>query len=107
MLRTHTSAEINKTTLDQTVTLAGWVHRRRDHGGLIFIDLRDREGIVQVVCDPQFKVPFQLAEKLRNEYVVQIQGKIRHRPAGTVNSNLTSGEVELLVHEIHLLNEAA
>ena len=85
-MRTNYCGAIDKTYLDQEVTLYGWVHRRRDHGGVIFIDLRDREGIVQIVCDPDHKENFQIAEKIRTEYVVKIVGLVRHRPAGTTNS---------------------
>ncbi|MFN3565026.1 MAG: aspartate--tRNA ligase, partial [Burkholderiaceae bacterium] len=88
----------------QTVTLYGWVHRRRDHGGVIFIDLRDREGIVQVVCDPDHANVFALAERIRNEYCVQVVGEVRRRPEGTVNPNLVSGEVEVLCLRLTILN---
>src|SRR3989304_4836784 len=90
--------------LDQTVVLCGWVHRRRDHGGVIFIDLRDREGLVQVVCDPDNAETFEMAEKIRSEYVVKITGLVRRRPAGTVNANLVSGEIEVLARSIEILN---
>jgi aspartyl-tRNA synthetase len=90
--------------LDQTLTLGGWVHRRRDHGGVIFIDLRDREGLVQVVCDPDRADTFRTAETLRSEFVIKVTGRVRPRPAGTVNPNLVSGEVEVLAHEIEILN---
>jgi len=103
-MRTNYCGFINTQYLDQTVTLYGWVHRRRDHGGVIFIDLRDREGLVQVVCDPDNATTFQSAEKIRNEFVLKISGRVRHRPAGTINSNLVSGEVEVLVQSIEILN---
>ncbi|MCX7183917.1 MAG: aspartate--tRNA ligase [Nitrosospira sp.] len=103
-MRTNYCGFINTQYLDQTVTLYGWVHRRRDHGGVIFIDLRDREGLVQVVCDPDNATTFQSAEKIRNEFVLKISGKVRHRPTGTVNPNLVSGEVEVLVQSIEILN---
>ncbi|MEY3016428.1 MAG: Aspartate--tRNA ligase, partial [Pseudomonadota bacterium] len=90
--------------LDQTVTLCGWVHRRRDHGGVIFIDLRDREGIAQVVCDPDRPEVFATAESLRNEFCVRIVGRVRRRPEGTVNQNLASGAVEILATELEVLN---
>jgi aspartyl-tRNA synthetase len=93
--------------LDQTVTVAGWVHRRRDHGGVIFVDLRDREGLLQVVCDPDRAQTFALAEKLRHEYCIAVTGKVRRRPEGTTNANLRSGEVELLAHDIEILNASA
>jgi aspartyl-tRNA synthetase len=90
--------------LDQVVTLNGWVHRRRDHGGVIFIDLRDREGLAQVVCDPDRPEMFAVAERIRNEFCVKIVGKVRRRPAGTENANLKSGEIEILCHELVILN---
>ncbi len=82
----------------------GWVHRRRDHGGVIFIDLRDREGLVQIVCDPERPEPFRVADSVRNEYVLRVAGRVRERPAGTVNPNLASGEVEVLAHQVEVLN---
>jgi aspartyl-tRNA synthetase len=102
--RTDYCGRIDRRHLDQTVTLMGWVHRRRDHGGVIFIDLRDREGLVQVVCDPDRAATFATAETLRNEYCVAVTGRVRPRPAGTVNTNLVSGEIEVLAHEIVVLN---
>ncbi|MBI2312385.1 MAG: aspartate--tRNA ligase [Betaproteobacteria bacterium] len=95
---------ISRKHLDQTVEICGWVHRRRDHGGVIFIDLRDREGLVQVVCDPDSPETFKVAEKLRNEFVIRVSGLVRHRPEGTVNPNLVSGDVELLAKVIEILN---
>jgi aspartyl-tRNA synthetase len=103
-MRTNYCGFINTQYLDQTVTLYGWVHRRRDHGGVIFIDLRDREGLVQVVCDPDNATAFRSAEKIRNEFVLKISGRVRHRPEGTVNPHLVSGEVEVLVQSIEILN---
>ena len=93
--------------LGQTVTLFGWVHRRRDHGGVIFIDLRDREGLVQVVCDPDRPDTFGIADRARNEFVLRVVGLVRRRPEGTVNANLASGEIEVLAHEVEILNPAA
>ena len=90
--------------LDQLVTLFGWVHRRRDHGGGIFIDLRDREGLAQIVCDPDRPDMFATAERIRNEFCIQIKGKVRRRPAGTENASLRSGEIEVLCHELEILN---
>src|SRR5688500_13765383 len=90
--------------LGQKVTLCGWAHRRRDHGGVIFIDLRDREGLVQVVCDPDRPEMFKAAEAVRNEFCLKIVGLVRARPAGTENANLTSGKVEVLCHELEVLN---
>ncbi len=107
MKRTDYCGRIDRRFLDQTVTLAGWVHRRRDHGGVIFIDLRDREGLVQVVCDPDRAATFATAEKLRNEFCVRVAGLVRARPEGTVNPNLPSGAVEVLAHEIEILNASA
>jgi aspartyl-tRNA synthetase len=103
-MRTHYCGEVNATHLKQTVTLYGWVHRRRDHGGVIFVDLRDREGLAQVVCDPDRAAMFATAETLRNEFVLKVTGVVRPRPAGTVNPNLASGEIEVLAHEIEILN---
>ena len=96
MKRTDYCGLIDRRYLDQTVTLAGWVHRRRDHGGVIFIDLRDREGLVQIVCDPDRAATFATAESLRNEFCISVTGRVRPRPAGTVNADLRSGEVEVL-----------
>lgn len=90
--------------MEQTVSLCGWVHRRRDHGGIIFIDLRDREGLVQVVCDPDRPVVFTTAESIRNEYCIRVTGVVRERPAGTVNLNLTSGKVEVFCEKLEILN---
>ncbi|MGH8678813.1 MAG: aspartate--tRNA ligase [Burkholderiales bacterium] len=103
-MRTDYCGLINIKHLDQSVTLCGWVHRRRDHGGVIFIDLRDREGIVQVVCDPDTPEAFQIADRVRSEYVVKVTGVVRRRPEGTVNPNLVSGEIEVLVRNIDILN---
>ena len=103
-MRTHYCGQVNEQLVAQTVTVAGWVHRRRDHGGVIFVDLRDREGLVQVVCDPDNKAVFETAEKLRNEFVVRVTGLVRARPAGTQNANLASGQIELLARDVELLN---
>ncbi len=103
-MRTHYCGLLNTDQLDQTVSLCGWAHRRRDHGGVIFIDLRDREGLAQIVCDPDRPEMFRIAESVRNEFVLRITGKVRRRPAGTTNSNMTSGEIEVLCHEIEVLN---
>ena len=92
--------------IGEEVALCGWVHRRRDHGGVIFIDLRDREGLAQVVYDPDRAEPFAVAETLRNEYVVRVTGRVRRRPEGTINPNLPTGEVEVLGHTLELLNRA-
>lgn len=103
-MRTNYCGLIDSSYLSQTVTLFGWVHRRRDHGGVIFIDLRDREGLVQVVCDPDTPQTFAIADRLRSEYVVKVHGRVRPRPQGTVNPNLKTGEVEVLASEIEILN---
>jgi aspartyl-tRNA synthetase len=105
-MRTHYCGEVNASHVDQIVTLCGWSHRRRDHGGVIFIDLRDREGLAQVVCDPDRPEMFKIAEDVRNEYVLKVTGKVRRRPAGTENANLASGEIEILCHELEVLNAA-
>jgi aspartyl-tRNA synthetase len=103
-MRTTYCGLVSETLMGQTVTLMGWAHRRRDHGGVIFIDLRDREGLVQVVCDPDRPEMFKAAEGVRNEYCLKIVGKVRARPAGTENANLVSGKIEVLCHEIEVLN---
>jgi aspartyl-tRNA synthetase len=95
---------VNEALMGQTVTLMGWAHRRRDHGGVIFIDLRDREGLVQIVCDPDRPDMFKTAEVVRNEFCLKIIGKVRARPAGTENANLTSGKIEVLCLELEVLN---
>jgi len=105
-MRSHYCGLVNRQLLDQTVQLCGWVHRRRDHGGVIFIDLRDREGLVQVVCDPDRAESFSLADSLRNEFVVRVVGRVRERPAGTVNTHLVSGEIEVLATSLEILNAA-
>ncbi len=105
-MRTHHCGHVDATLAGQTVSVAGWVHRRRDHGGVIFADLRDREGLVQVVFDPDAATVFAAAETLRNEFVVRVTGLVRPRPAGTVNANLASGEIEILAREIEILNRA-
>jgi len=103
-MRTDYCGLIDKRFLGQTVTLFGWVHRRRDHGGVIFIDLRDREGLVQVVIDPDTPATFATADRARNEFVIKVEGKVRPRPQGTVNPNLRSGEIEVLALQIEILN---
>lgn len=103
-MRTTYSGLVDETLLGQTVTLTGWVNRRRDHGGVIFVDLRDREGYVQVVCDPDRPEMFKAAEGLRNEFCIQVTGLVRGRPGGTTNDQLRSGKVEVLCHELKVLN---
>ena len=106
-MRTNYCGLINEQYLDQTVTVKGWVHRRRDHGGVIFIDLRDREGIVQVVIDPDTPAAFATADSARNEFVLSISGRVRRRPEGTTNDKMVSGGIEILAKEIEVLNAAA
>ena len=103
-MRTHYCGAVTEALLGQTVTLTGWVNRRRDHGGVIFIDLRDREGYVQVVCDPDRAETFKVAEDLRNEFCVQLTGLVRARPEGTVNTQITTGKIEILCHDLKVLN---
>jgi aspartyl-tRNA synthetase len=103
-MRTHYCGLTSEAQMGQTVSLCGWVHRRRDHGGVIFIDLRDREGLVQVVCDPDRVDMFKAAEAVRNEFCLRITGLVRARPAGTENAGLTSGKIEVLCHELEVLN---
>ena len=103
-MRSHYCGHLNDSFIDKTVSLCGWVHRRRDHGGVIFLDLRDIKGLVQIVFDPETVEAFSQAEHVRNEYVLRIQGTVRHRPEGTVNPDLPTGQVEVLVHQIEILN---
>jgi aspartyl-tRNA synthetase len=105
-MRSHYCGQVNEQLAGQEVTVAGWVHRRRDHGGVIFVDLRDREGLVQVVFDPDDPQLFSEAERLRSEFVIQVKGLVRARPAGTVNANLASGKVELLAKQLVVLNRS-
>ena len=105
-MRTHYCGQLSAALDGQIVTLCGWAHRRRDHGGVIFIDLRDREGLAQIVCDPDRADMFAIAESVRNEFCLKITGKVRPRPAGTTNANLASGAIEILCHEIEVLNPA-
>ena len=105
-MRTHYCGELNSALIGQEVILCGWVHRRRDHGGVIFIDLRDREGLVQVVLDPDRAEVFALAEQARSEYVLRVEGRVRPRPEGTVNPDLPTGEVEVLGTGLTILNAA-
>jgi len=106
MMRSHYCGEVREDNVGQSVTLAGWVHRRRDHGGVIFVDLRDREGLVQVVFDPDAAEVFAQAERLRSEFVIQVSGKVRPRPAGTENPKLPTGMVEVLGQELRILNRS-
>ena len=106
-MRSHYCGGINESHIDETVTLCGWVHRRRDHGGVIFLDLRDRDGIAQVVFDPDTPDSFAQADRVRNEYVIRITGRVRRRPEGTENDHMATGQVEVLGKELEILNEAA
>src|SRR6478609_1654267 len=103
-MRTHYCGHLNREHIGQTVTLCGWAHRRRDHGGVIFIDLRDREGMAQIVIDPDTPAAFANAETVRNEFVLKVVCKVRARPEGTVNANIPTGEVEMLATEIEILD---
>jgi aspartyl-tRNA synthetase len=105
-MRSHYCGEVDTKLIGTTVQVAGWVHRRRDHGGVIFVDLRDREGLLQIVFQPELAQVFAVAERLRNEFVIQVRGSVRARPEGTVNANLASGGVELVAAEVTLLNRA-
>lgn len=105
-MRSHYCGQVTAQCLDQTVTIAGWVHRRRDHGGVIFIDVRDREGIVQVVVAPEAAAAFKNAESIRSEFVVQVVGRVRRRPEGTVNPNLKTGEIEMAAEQVTILNRS-
>ncbi len=105
-MRTHYCGEVTESLIGQEITVCGWVHRRRDHGGVIFIDLRDREGLLQVVYDPDIEDVFATAESVRSEYVLQVKGLVRHRPEGTTNEKLASGQVEVLGKELTVLNTA-
>ena len=106
-MRTHHASNINESVINQEVTAAGWVHRRRDHGGVIFLDLRDRSGLVQVVCNPEQSALFDVAQSLRNEAVIFVTGTVQARPEGTVNANLDSGQVELVASDLQLFNASA
>ncbi len=106
MLKTHNCGDLRLSHAGLKVTLAGWLHRRRDHGGLIFIDLRDRSGLVQVTVDPSVGDAYSVAERVRGEYVLRVSGKVRRRPEGSINPNLPSGEIEILAQSIELLNSA-
>ena len=105
-MRSHYCGQVTEKFIDQEVEACGWVNKRRDHGGVIFIDLRDREGILQVVFDPDTPEIFALAEQIRNEYVLRIKGRVRMRPEGTINNDLPTGQIEVLAKELEVLNES-
>ena len=105
-MRSHYCGQVDARSIGHTIDVAGWVHRRRDHGGIIFIDLRDREGLLQIVFDPDAAELFKNAERLRNEFVIRVKGRVRERPAGTVNPHLASGHVEVLAEELEVLNRS-
>jgi len=106
-MRSHYCGQVTEELIDKTIEISGWVHRRRDHGGVIFLDMRDREGLLQVVFDPDIPDVFEIAESVRNEYVLRITGRVRHRPEGTVNENMTTGKVEVLGKTLEILNRSA
>ena len=103
-MRSHFCGELNESNVDEDVVLCGWIHRRRDHGGVIFLDLRDREGLAQVVYDPDTKESFKIAEGVRNEFVVEVKGRVRLRPSGTINDEMPTGRIEVLGNELKVLN---
>src|SRR6202451_779642 len=105
-MRSHYCGQVNESLAGQVVTVAGWAHRRRDHGGVIFVDLRDREGLLQVVFAPDRAEVFAMAERVRNEFVLKVKGLVRERPPGTANAHLKSGQVEVLCHELEILNRS-
>lgn len=105
-MRSHYCGDLRKEHIGEDITLAGWVHRRRDHGGVIFLDVRDREGITQVVFDPDREESFTLADSCRNEFVIEIKGTVRARPEGTTNTDMPTGEIEVLGKELVLLNKS-
>ena len=103
-MRSHFCGELNESNVDEDVVLCGWIHRRRDHGGVIFLDLRDREGLAQVVYDPDTKESFKIAEGVRNEFVVEVKGRVRLRPSGTINDEMPTGRIEILGNQLQVLN---
>ena len=105
-MKSHYCGEITSSNLKEKVTICGWIHRRRDHGGVIFLDVRDIKGICQAVVNPDNKESFQLAESIRNEFVVQIEGVVRNRLEGTINKNMQTGEIEIEVANINILSKA-
>ncbi|MBP6808204.1 MAG: aspartate--tRNA ligase, partial [Chromatiaceae bacterium] len=105
-MRSHYCGDLNREQVGQEVSLSGWVHRRRDHGGVIFIDLRDRSGLIQVVIDPDNPETFRLAEQARSEFVIRVEGRVRPRPEGTENKDMPTGEVEVLARALTILNSS-
>ena len=105
-MRSHYCGELNENHVGAEVSLCGWVHRRRDHGGVIFLDLRDRDGITQIVFDPDTQDSFAIAEGVRSEYVVRVEGLVRERPVGTVNQEMPTGRIEVLGRRLTVLNAA-
>ena len=105
-MRSSYCGQLNKTFVDQDVVLCGWVHRRRAHGGVIFLDVRDRDGIAQVVYDPDTVESFAVAEGVRNEFVIRVKGRVRLRPEGTINDDMPTGKIEVLGKELEVLNAA-
>ena len=105
-MRTHYCGQVDESSIGKVVTVAGWAHRRRDHGGVIFVDLRDRAGLLQLVFNPDAAEVFAKAERVRNEFVLEATGLVRERPQGTVNPNLKSGRVELLCQSLEILNRS-
>lgn len=105
-MRTHYCSEVNESMLNNSITVCGWVHNRRDHGGVIFLDLRDSSGLVQVVYEPELKDVFSLAEKLRHEYVIQVTGTVRSRPTGMINDRMDTGRIEIVGNALQILNQA-
>ena len=102
--RTHLCEELDITDVGKEISVSGWVHRRRDHGGVIFIDLRDVSGILQLVFNPEYEALFETAEKIRSEYVLSVTGLVRERPEGTINKNMSTGEIEILIQAGEVLN---
>lgn len=105
-MRSHYSAEVNEKLIDQVVEISGWVHKRRDHGGVIFLDIRDRTGLVQLVFEPENKAVFDQADHVRHEYVIQAKGIVKPRPSGQENPNLASGKIEIIGNELNIINTA-
>ncbi|MDJ0939829.1 MAG: aspartate--tRNA ligase, partial [Woeseiaceae bacterium] len=105
-MRSHYCGHVDQSLIGQEISVCGWVHRRRDHGGVIFIDLRDREGLLQIVFDPDRAEIFAEAERIRSEFVLHVKGLVRERPAGTINENMPTGHVEVLAHELEVLNRS-